>query len=339
MADLMDVVRIDDETSTTVGNTQKEIAPTILEAAPGTIEVKLHPLVIINISDHYTRIRAQHDGKISPTGVIGAILGVQNGRQVEVFNSFELLFTVADGVATIDNEYLDQKAAQFKEVFESLDLLGWYTTGSEVTAAHTEVHKQMLCMNDSPLFLLLDPVPHPSERDLPLKLFESAIEIVDDAQRLSFIPAGFTLASEEAERIGVDHVAKITSSAGTSTSSTATAASEAALHLGTQCGAIDMLRQRIVIVRDYLSAVDAGRLPQNHRVLRAVASLCTRLPISSHTSGADTAAPFLETANDAMLISYLASVTKGYGALVEMLDKFPIVYDRPSRRGRTFFLS
>lgn len=202
-------------------------------------------------------------------------------------------------------------------MFASLDLLGWYTTGSDVTTAHTEVHKQMLCMNDSPLFLLLDPLPRPSERDLPLKLFESAIEIVDDTQRLSFIPAGYTLASEEAERIGVDHVAKTTAAAGLA-SSTAVVASEAALHLGTQCGAIDMLRQRIVIVRDYLRAVDEGSLPRNHGVLRAVASLCSRLPIANTTIGTDATPPFLETANDAMLVSYLALVTKGYNGLVEV---------------------
>jgi hypothetical protein len=32
--------------------------------------VQLHPLVIMNISDHYTRIRAQADGG-NPQGIIG----------------------------------------------------------------------------------------------------------------------------------------------------------------------------------------------------------------------------------------------------------------------------
>ena len=50
---------------------------------------KLHPLVIVNISDHYTRIKAQRSGKSSR--VIGCLLGCQSGRTVEIFNSFELV--------------------------------------------------------------------------------------------------------------------------------------------------------------------------------------------------------------------------------------------------------
>ena len=50
---------------------------------------KLHPLVIVNISDHYTRIKAQRGG--TPSRVIGCLLGCQSGRTVEIFNSFELV--------------------------------------------------------------------------------------------------------------------------------------------------------------------------------------------------------------------------------------------------------
>ena len=47
----------------------------------------------------------------------------------------------------------------------------------------------------------------------------------------------------QAERIGVDHVAKVKAT------STATAASEVTEHLGSQHSAVDMLYQRIKIIR------------------------------------------------------------------------------------------
>ena len=54
---------------------------------------KLHPLVIVNISDHHTRMKAQsvaQGGSVSR--VFGCVIGVERGRTVEIFNSFELMY-------------------------------------------------------------------------------------------------------------------------------------------------------------------------------------------------------------------------------------------------------
>ncbi|RWR80011.1 COP9 signalosome complex subunit 6a [Cinnamomum micranthum f. kanehirae] len=64
---------------------------------------KLHPLVIVNISDYYTRVKSQsnassapltinNSGGPPPRCVFGCVIGIQTGRTVEIFNSFELLF-------------------------------------------------------------------------------------------------------------------------------------------------------------------------------------------------------------------------------------------------------
>ena len=39
--------------------------------------VTLHPLVVINISDHLTRVRANADAAAAPPRVFGAVLGTQ----------------------------------------------------------------------------------------------------------------------------------------------------------------------------------------------------------------------------------------------------------------------
>ncbi|CAA0815497.1 COP9 signalosome complex subunit 6a [Striga hermonthica] len=66
---------------------------------------KLHPLVIVNISDHYTRVKSQYlpppdarnggENSVvslpSPPRVYECVIGVQRGRIVEIFNSFELI--------------------------------------------------------------------------------------------------------------------------------------------------------------------------------------------------------------------------------------------------------
>lgn len=63
-----------------------------------------HPLAILNISDHYTRVKCTGSTAKSKlatpcpqlTGALGAILGTQNGREVSIQNSFELTLDESD---------------------------------------------------------------------------------------------------------------------------------------------------------------------------------------------------------------------------------------------------
>lgn len=76
---------------------------------------KLHPLVIVNIADHHTRVKAQNGGGAGsvprPTPrVFGCVLGVQTGRTVEVFNSFELTYDPA--LEALDRSFLETKQEQ-----------------------------------------------------------------------------------------------------------------------------------------------------------------------------------------------------------------------------------
>ena len=63
------------------------------ETASSSLNMTLHPLVVINVSDHFTRARAQSGGKAG-TRVFGALLGEQKGRNVEIANSFEMKMVV-----------------------------------------------------------------------------------------------------------------------------------------------------------------------------------------------------------------------------------------------------
>jgi hypothetical protein len=67
-------------------------------------------LVLINISDHYTRTKANSGGQAQD--VLGCLLGTQQGRTVEIVNSFEMVYTHgADGIV-IDDRFLATKHEQ-----------------------------------------------------------------------------------------------------------------------------------------------------------------------------------------------------------------------------------
>lgn len=91
-----------------------------------------------------------------------------------------------------------------------------------------------------------------------------------------FVKLAYTLATEEAERIGVDHVARM-SSADSGESSLV------AEHLTAQHSAIKMLHSRVKLVLEYMKAVQNGQLAANHEILREAYSLCHRLPVLDST--------------------------------------------------------
>jgi len=56
-----------------------------------SLKVEVHPLVVMNVSDHCNR--AQY---IEPklTRVLGVLLGKQEGKALEFNNSIEMLYTI-----------------------------------------------------------------------------------------------------------------------------------------------------------------------------------------------------------------------------------------------------
>src|SRR5690554_582279 len=78
----------------------------------GTLNLMLHPVVIINISDHWTRAKIQNK-KENPR-IFGALVGVQTGRDLELFNSFELPVKEENGITVINTDYLVTKQEQCK---------------------------------------------------------------------------------------------------------------------------------------------------------------------------------------------------------------------------------
>uniref|UniRef100_A0A914WHQ3 COP9 signalosome complex subunit 6 n=2 Tax=Plectus sambesii TaxID=2011161 RepID=A0A914WHQ3_9BILA len=302
-------------------------------AASGTqtsVAVSVHPLVIMNVSEHWTRMRAQNNN--TAMQVFGALLGKQHGRNLELMNSFEVRWDIVAGHAVLDLEFFHTREAQYKEVFTELDFLGWYTTGDEgPTSADVAMHRQICELNESPVLLKLNPAVRTSEK-LPLEVYESVIDMVRGEAFLQFVALPWTLATEEAERIGVDHVARI-SAANTGTESAATK------QLLAQHGAVKMLHGRLQLLVEYLKAVEAGTLPRNEEVFRDVATLCHRLPVMDGDRFKD---EFQNQCSDIKLTAYLGSLTKICGSVNQLVGKLNVLADRQGtggvRRGRGLLL-
>jgi COP9 signalosome complex subunit 6 len=287
------------------------------------LQIELHPLVIINISDHFTRAKVESNQN-PPPRVIGALLGTQEGRNVEVSNSFELVYHVVQGAIVIDTDYLKSKLEQFKKVFPTNEFLGWYSTGNAVHQSDIVIHKQFLEVNESPIFLIMDVAAAyaSTTRDLPITMFESELHVIQDQPTLLFVKVPYRIQTGEAERIGVDHVAKVTPAGGAE-------GSQLTAHLVGLHNAIKMLNARVKNLHSFLGAINDGSIPVDHGILRQTASLCNLLPTVDTPAFQE---DFLKEYNDVLLVTYLSSITKGTSNINELVEKYNTTYERHTRR-------
>lgn len=68
--------------------------------------------MLINISDHSTRVHANGDVEQPRTRVLGCLLGQQTGRVVDIINSLEFRYTEGPEGLIIDEGYLAKKQEQ-----------------------------------------------------------------------------------------------------------------------------------------------------------------------------------------------------------------------------------
>ncbi|XP_022645300.1 COP9 signalosome complex subunit 6-like [Varroa jacobsoni] len=294
-------------------------------AVQPSVNVQLHPLVIMNVAEHWTRIRAQNGGRAEQ--VVGALLGKQEGRALEVSNSFELVCEKdSDGMVTIKPEFLENQQKQFKQVFQDLELLGWYTTGGEPTPADVRVHRQLCEFNDGSVLLKLDPLLATRRSgQLPVSMFESVIDMVNQEPTMLFVPLPCSLVTEEAERIGLDNMARVS----IAESGEGSLASQ---HLRTQHSAIKMLYERVKIIQAYVKAVERRELVPNWVILREVFNLCRQLPVVESPHFRE---EYFNQCNDVALQTFLGTLTKCCDTINVYLNRFNVLYERQSGSRRS----
>ncbi|KAI8910856.1 Cops6 protein [Gorgonomyces haynaldii] len=262
-----------------------------------SLELALHPLVILNISDHCTRQRVQ----TQQTLIFGALLGSVQNRRVEILNSFELPHNPQ---IQIDMQYLQVKQEQYRQVFPDLELLGWYTTGTNIDLL--PINKQFLQANESPIVLLLD--PQNAQSEMPIKMFET--NIIGADAKMSLLPVEFQVETNEAERIAVDHTHK--------EQNENVSTPPVALHLQSQASAIRMLLERVKVLLQYVDDAKQGKIPADHKILGHIAALARRLPMNMTT---EFQKEFNADYNDVMLLTALSVITKSAEVLNELVEK------------------
>lgn len=290
----------------------------------------LHPLVLINISDHVVRFRSLGRNQ----RVLGALIGAQEGRRVDVHNSFELLVEgegePASGGTSLDLEFFQTRMAQYLEVFPRYEFLGWYSTGSAPQESDKALHKKIAEVgnNENPFCVLLDTarmnnLKVSESEDLPVTVYDSTTHIVEGASVIEWTQVPYVIDTLEAERIAVNHVAK------SATTAVVGHSSDFTQHASGLGNSVAMLSNRVRELLEYMREVKAGTKPKNREVLRQLLSICRALQ-ASHPEALRQ--EFCGEFNDAALVVLLASLSKTCATTSDLLDKFQLAHDKRHRQ-------
>ena len=304
------------------------------------ITYQLHPRVLFKVSDAYTRIRVgaststagRGEGtpaamEIEQAGVasaassapcytaVGCLLGEQQGRVVEIVNSFDM------PSMDFDWAIFQRKMDLFKEMYPNIDVVGWYVTmpkDATLGEEHSGLHRafaETWC--PSPVVMAYDPRPSagPGQKatENALRLFESE----EHGGQTVFRLAGHEMHQADVERIVVNQFRDLLDVSDDQAASKANAAKRN--HQKHLKSAVDALIERVTRLQQALIGMKEGHLEYNEGAVTAIAAFVDRLPLAADgMSLAKSSVPsehMVEEQDDVLLKSLLSGTMAAMASL------------------------
>lgn len=119
--------------------------------------VVVHPLVLLSVVDHYTRV-----AKDTNKRVVGVLLGELYKGKADITNSYAVPFEEDPRDPTvwyIDRQYHEEMFAMFKKVSAGEKILGWYSTGPKIRPADLEINEMFRAYTADPILVIVDVNP------------------------------------------------------------------------------------------------------------------------------------------------------------------------------------
>ncbi|EED94423.1 predicted protein, partial [Thalassiosira pseudonana CCMP1335] len=273
--------------------------------------IKIHPLAIIGISDHHTRVIMGGSALPSTSPVMGLLFGYIDGGVVSIVDAEDMEWpgsSVGDHRAAIS-----KKIELHRKVFPRHEVVGWYRVQKETDSMSN--NNSNIALDDS----FSDVVPRASsdllgDAQLPLTVYETLVTEGGGIASAVFVNVDFELETYEPERIAVEKVFK---------TAPGRRPSELDVQLDSLRTSIGSMNARMGVLLEFLRKVEKGELPPDNTLLRSVDGLVQQLPLVMaaleegtnpySADGGEGRKPLSELENeynDTMLLSYLAAVAK-----------------------------
>lgn len=262
-------------------------------------QVKIHQVVVLNISDHYTRNRLQQKGGASR--VSGALLGYQEGRTLNIIASFEIAtkHDKDEEITAVDFQHFKDKVKLMKEVYKTSDLVGWYSTtkGLQVTPQDVAIHKNIVeATEKSLLYLTFDPNKQmtSTSSELPLKLHEFRVEKRETESVEKLIEIPFDVEGPKTENIAIEHVTR---------NVTAANSSVLAAGVSSTSNAVEIMKKKLGVLLELLET--KPEIAKDPEIMQDLKDIIVNLPNKNEDSYKESV---IKEYTEASLINLLTSV-------------------------------
>ncbi|KII88271.1 hypothetical protein PLICRDRAFT_698677 [Plicaturopsis crispa FD-325 SS-3] len=277
-----------------------------LTALAGTTVV-VHPLVLLSVADHHARSVSRNSHK----RVIGILLGQDNGKTINVANSFGIPFEEDEKDSKtwfLDHNYIEGMYEMFKKVNARERMIGWYHSGPKLRASDQEINDLLKRFIARPVMVIVD--VRPQTVGIPTDAYFAVEEIKDDGTetRKTFLHVPSAIEAEEAEEIGVEHLLRDIKDSTTTTLAT---------RVSEQLASLRGLQSRLSDIQKYLADVASGAMPVNHQIVYHLQDALNLLP---DLSDPVTTQSFASSTNDQLLVVYLSSLLRAVIALHALVD-------------------
>lgn len=233
-----------------------------------SIEVKIHQVVLLNISDHWTRHIIQQ--KHTSDRLFGVLFGTTTGKELQVLGSFEAIGKVNDSgeITAINMDFIVKKMNLLKEVYKTSELVGWYSIATDMKPLSTDVHvhKNFIQISENPIYLTFDPNKKMNNSyDIAAKVFELKAD-KDKVEKLSELP--YEIEAEVTENTCIEHLTKNISGASSSLFADT---------LSTTVSAVKILSNKIQTLIEYIEK-NPQVVKNDPNFVREVKELCINFP-------------------------------------------------------------
>lgn len=230
--------------------------------------VKLHPIALLSIVDHYQRTV----GNKQNTRCMGVLLGEVNNNVYDITNSYAVPFDEERGEEIswfVDHDYHESMYEMFKKINLKERVLGWYVSGTTFKPQDLEINELWARYCPNPVLAVVD-VRSRDPIELPTKAFFAARQITNAGivtRLFTNIPC--TIDAFEAEEVGVEHLVREIKDLNMNTLKA---------KLANKIASLGALNQKIDVIIAYLEAVSTGQRVADREILAALQEIMSRLP-------------------------------------------------------------
>lgn len=267
--------------------------------------------MIASTCDHFTRVSTGGSKLPANAPVYGLLFGTRADGACSVCDSVDINYTFDNNEIHILPGEIDNKAKLWTAVFTTYKLIGWYSFGVEVNVDHRKFHDMISGYAPDPVFLLINQSALSDSDELPLCIY-----ISDNGNNspTGFKNAPFFIETSEVEKLALDHITKSTPVPGLSSLEVKNQSTLTSLRI---------LDNKVDTIIETLQAMQDGRVPMNHALLRQAAKICQSLP---PVDGLALREGVTEEVTNSLLITYLSTATHTAGQLEKVADVYNGLY-------------